>query len=470
VTGLLALAAATLAGVSCDTQARCRPGTLFVHVDLGPFPTADEADVSVSVDGANPMTTALRVPPGATAGGVEVVFPDGYPANKPVMIQVTVKRGSETLAVHGFIVYPVEGCDVFELRFTTFDAVMGTGGAGGSAGGGGAAGTSAVGAAGTAAGGAPGGRGGTGGGAGTGVCVPTGSEDCFNDRDDDCDGTIDCGDSDCAPSAECVPLEPNDGSRIGVAVAPTVACPNGYNEPISIMADLNTGTCAGCSCRPPSVTCSTQVSSFRAYSDCTNGVAGTPELTFSSTQPCTTPSWTGSTLGTIYGVQVSAFMPSVSGSCVASGVATPTPISWSSNSRFCTTSRVSHSGCGAGAACVPVVAQPACAIYDGAHACPSGTIMSFWSTGVSDQRMCGACSCGTGIAGCSSMVLNVGADFSCQTLTQSLSTSRRGCTSMGVNSPGLIFSGTPTPPPCSASAGMLGSIMATGQKTLCCRP
>jgi hypothetical protein len=51
---------------------------------------------------------------------------------------------------------------------------------------------------------------------------------CFNNIDDDCDGRIDCADSDCALTvAQCVALDPTSG-RIGVSAGVGMACPTGY--------------------------------------------------------------------------------------------------------------------------------------------------------------------------------------------------------------------------------------------------
>ena len=95
----VALLAAVAAGLglgigACDKQSSCRPATVFLHVDLGPFTSgASQLDVGVSVDGATVMHTALAVTPGMRTGGIEVQFPEGYPAGRPVMIQVTVQAG-----------------------------------------------------------------------------------------------------------------------------------------------------------------------------------------------------------------------------------------------------------------------------------------------------------------------------------------------------------------------------------------
>ncbi len=224
---------------------------------------------------------------------------------------------------------------------------------------------SAAGVVGRAASPAATGRGGT-----DGTCRPTGAENCFNNYDDDCDGNIDCADSDCTAIAQCAPLDPawrarRDGVRGSRAARPaTRICTRSYPGP-------NAGGCTGCSCRPPAVTCSATVYSFGTATACASATTpGVAELTFSSTQPCTVPSWIGSTQGTIYGVQASTFMVSLAGGCVPSGTPTPSPLTWANTSRFCAASMVGG-GCGGGQVCAPPVAASRCAMFDGAHAVPA---------------------------------------------------------------------------------------------------
>jgi len=45
-------------------------------------------------------------------------------------------------------------------------------------------------------------------------CGPAGEEVCNNGVDDDCDGTIDCDDSDCALVVSCICLVKNESCRI----------------------------------------------------------------------------------------------------------------------------------------------------------------------------------------------------------------------------------------------------------------
>jgi hypothetical protein len=473
--------------VACDKQSSCRPGTVFLHVDLGPFTSgANELDVGVSVDGAIVMHTALAVAPGMHTGGIEVQFPDGYPAGKPVMITVTVNAAGTAIASHTLTVFPADGCEAVDVTLTGSDAATGTGGAGGGGAGGeggtlgGVAGTGGPAGAGGSVGGTfasgrggmgRGGTGGTGGSSGRGgtggACVPIGPENCFNDYDDDCDGKVDCADSDCLSLGQCAAVDP--GGLVGVMVSGLAGCPIGYANVYTLMSGPNVAGCTGCSCRPPAVTCSATVYSFGSATACASAMtAGVQELTFSSTESCTIPSWIGSTQGTIYGVQASTFAVSLAGGCVASGTPTLSPLLWANTSRFCAASQVGG-GCG-DLVCAPTVGAAQCTMFDGAHPCPANTAASYWYTGARDGRTCGACMCGAATgASCSGLALSVGSDFSCSMVTQSVGPGQRKCyAGAGVNSPGLVFSGAPTTPTCVGSSTVSGGITPTGMKTVCC--
>jgi hypothetical protein len=367
---------------------------------------------------------------------------------------------------------------------STGGGVAGRGGAGGGAGtGGGAGGRGGVGGtagtmsrggtSGTA--GTSGGRGGTGGGVGgrggTGpMCVPT-TEFCYNGADDDCDGQTDCADTDCTPIAQCVPLDAA-GARIGVMLPATATCPPNYTDMTALNQTLSGGVCAGCSCRPPTVTsCSATIASYGNAADCANANnPGTPEITFSSTQACTTPNWVGTQFTQVYGIQVGPFQPALSGLCTPQGTGTPGPPTWATSGRFCAATMVGG-GCPNGLSCAPIATPSKCVMWEGLHTCQAGSTTTYWYTGASDTRTCGACTCGgpTGQS-CSGMRVQVGTDYTCSpNITATIASGARYCyPGNGVYSPGIVFTGTPTQPTCSGSAPTMGTLTPTGQRTLCC--
>jgi hypothetical protein len=176
--------------------------------------------------------------------------------------------------------------------------------------------------------------------------------------------------------------------------------------------------------------------------------------------------------GTIWGLQAGVFQPMLSSaSCVAGGTPTLGTASWATTGRFCAATMVG-AGCASGQICVPAATPSKCVMWEGLHTCQAATTTTYWYTGFSDTRACGACTCGgpTGQS-CSGMRIQVGTDYTCgPTVTATVSSGQRSCYSgtSGVYSPGLVFTGSPTQPTCAASAATSGALSPTGQKTLCC--
>ena len=103
---------AAMAGTACEKQSSCRPGTIFVQVEVAPFITANQVDIDVSVGGGAPVHTQLHFPAGTRSGGVEVQFPAGYPSGKSVDITLALSAGSgPVLATRTVHVTPTGDCD-----------------------------------------------------------------------------------------------------------------------------------------------------------------------------------------------------------------------------------------------------------------------------------------------------------------------------------------------------------------------
>jgi hypothetical protein len=516
---LAALLVATLS-VACSKSESCRPGTLFLSVNLGAYAQADKIDVAVTVAGVTTSQMPLTLKAGSgSAGGVEVDFPNGYTSGETVSVTLTLFEGTTELAQQIATVTLAAGCTSLAVDFDQDGGASGTGGnvgagggnggngglpgsggaagnggSGGSPGSGGAAGGKAGaggvgglkgsgGAGGKAGGGGPGtagavgsgGSAGQGGKAGSGGCVKTGPEDCFNGIDDDCDGAIDCADSDCGASvATCVALDPTSG-KIGVS-AGVGSCPSGYPSASPILGGLNPGTCAGCNCTAGPTTCTTTVYGYKDVTTCTSQATGISVGTWkpgAEGAMCqSTVDWTPVGLGgATAGIAIDAFTPNES--CSVSGSPTITVSTWTASLDFCSAAKVGG-GCGTGRVCVPAPPSDAslCELFTGAHACPTGSSGSDWYTGYSGALGCGACGC-TPTGSCNGVTLGYGKNGSCNDIGM-IPGKRSVCFSdptlypmNELMSPSVQILGTATQS-CSASAPVSGTLTPTGRQTLCC--
>jgi hypothetical protein len=504
---MLLLATGALA-TACSKVESCRPGTLFLTVELGPYyATADRLDVDVTLEAAGdaaasaPKHTELTLKPGSRSGGVEVQFPDGYEAGRTAMITLTLFSGGSSLA--GRLVTPVlpPGCGVvMTVDFGVGDAGSGDGSAGaaGSAGTGGGAGTggagggvatggaggAAAGGAGGAAtgkGGAGGGKGGAGGGAAGGAggaaCTATGPENCFDNIDNDCNGKIDCADPACgATVAQCVALDPTSApigllSGVGAGACATA----GYDQTTAIFANPTQLSCTtviagkGCNCAAGPVSCSTTLAGFKTLAECTGDTSsGESAGTFvtGQDQNCTAagvPPWTLDVNGDIFGIGATTFVATPA-DCTPSGTPNVPTYAFGTKATFCATQQVGG-GCSAGQVCVPATgAGGLCQLFNGAKTtCPGGAPAQPYYTGVSGTVTCGACTCGPPVgASCDPVSL--------QTCSGGIDVQSNGrtCVGPGLSRPAVEFSGTPTPAACSPMSAVGGTAAPTGPRTLCC--
>jgi hypothetical protein len=304
-------------------------------------------------------------------------------------------------------------------------------------------------------------------------CVPTGAEDCFNGRDDDCNGAADCADSACAPVAVCVPAP---AGAVGTTVT-TTTCPAGFAAATSgvLNSGLSGGAgCTGCACGAGTVaSCSATVS---LYTDQTSCQAAVPQLQFkiSTVDPdmCPIPYMQGQ----VYGGALSAWAVSTGG-CQPSGAPARTTPMWAASTHFCAAEKVGPTGCAAGSVCMARPAGKACVLLDGAAAtCPAGTAPptpAALYTGFSDLRTCGACACTAAGQSCDGVSVHFGSDYSCGVDYGTLTASSKNClpnNPNGIYVPGFYLKGAPTPPSCAPSSAVSGALTPTGPRTLCCLP
>ena len=203
--------------------------------------------------------------------------------------------------------------------------------------------------------------------------------------------------------------------------------------------------------------CSATISSFGTAADCrTRPTPARPRDRLSSTQACTTPTGWAACSATIYGIQAGAFTPTLTGSCAPQGTPRrpgPPP------GRRPTASarrRWSAAGCADGAGLRARSTSGAkCVMWDGPHACPAATTPTYWYTGFTDTRTCGACTCG---APDRTELLRDAHPASAPT-TPARRTSPPRCRAASATAtratastrPGIVFTGTPTQPTCPGS-------------------
>jgi hypothetical protein len=297
-------------------------------------------------------------------------------------------------------------------------------------------------------------------------CVPTGPEDCSNGIDDDCMNGADCLDPTCG---QCVAVP--QAFTAGLMVGANDVCPPGFTaQETSLFAGLDPGRgCVGnCMCTPNPTTCRGELFIYNTNAECQADSALTGGQMYAGLidSTCTTmPVREGFPGGFRMGNWT------VDQSCAATGVASPSPYSWSSQMKFCA-AVLGTSGCAATEVCVPPVAPvgDACVIASGGAPCPVGFTerMDQWFTGASDTRSCGACGCGASGGSCQFAEIELGSDWSCVDSFSVSQSAPQYCSS--TYSPPAQVGGFPTDPTCTPTSQQTGTVEATGQQTLCCLP
>jgi hypothetical protein len=355
-------------------------------------------------------------------------------------------------------------------------AGTGVAGAGGRGGAGGSAGTGVAGASGRGgAGGGVAGASGRGGSAsgGSGGCAAT-AENCFNYLDDDCDGNIDCMDTDCNAVALCVALDPGQG-QLGVILSdPQAPCPANYTTATTINRGQIDARCSStCGCTPPATSCVAPFYDYPTYPACMADASAQMVGSSSTSFSCTPPNWHADANGYVFGVGVGTITPSYAG-CTATGTSTPTTPTWTATNRFCATA-LRGGGCGNGSVCLPAITnnQQRCVLATGGAACPAGTQRGDWWTGYTGTFSCNPCSCDQPSgASCADVRLAVATSSSCDAASRvaSLASGEHMCAAPNtLYRPSIVMTGAPTIPTCTPQATSSGALTPSGQQTTCCR-
>jgi hypothetical protein len=313
---------------------------------------------------------------------------------------------------------------------------------------------------------------GDGDGDGDGPCVASGAEQCFNGKDDDCNGQADCADSACDPTSMCVP----GGASTGVMVGKDAPCPEGYKASEQVLhKGLSGGGCEGCSC---SVTATTCTASFYAYprgadnnvSECTDDVYNmNGELHYvshfdnTSTDPNDMNCPAQPLVFELGGWRVTTIVPT-DGTCSPAGTSLPETPAWSEHGKLCKPAAVGK-GCEAGQVCAPKLDQPRVCHSDEAVQCASDPAP--WYVNYEDDRTCGSCRCTDGSGGnCADVQVVVGSDWACNVHRGSSGANDKECSYS--YSPPVFLTGTPVNKSCVPTASVSGSLKPTGRVDLCC--
>ncbi|HET7546027.1 MAG TPA: hypothetical protein VFK05_39430 [Polyangiaceae bacterium] len=285
-------------------------------------------------------------------------------------------------------------------------------------------------------------------------------EDCFNGKDDDCDGKVDCQDSDCTPQAMCVP---STSYTFGTPIAVQDACPAKFvGGSTTLHENFHPGNgCTGCTCMPTTTECGPyKVDIFYSTDQCaTYGqlVASYTLTDFTKAclpmsigKPWNAMSWTGN--------------PKFN--CENTGNAKVSTPTWDSDSKFCSTSSAGG-GCSSGNVCVPIPQGSACFLASAGQSCPSQfpTKHTVYD-GYSDTRSC-TCSCKAYDGRCDTMYVK--ASYKASDCSDSFAGGQcyPGSQFMEL---GITFDGAPgAPQTCDATGTLTGSVSATGQRILCCQ-
>jgi hypothetical protein len=222
------------------------------------------------------------------------------------------------------------------------------------------------------------------------------------------------------------------------------------------------------------VNCVATVYDYASYDQCMAGTSPAQVGTYSSGLSCQNPNWhADDPNGYVYGVSVGPFTPMYPG-CNATGTPTAGAPTWALTGRFCATN-LRGGGCGASSVCLPAATSnpTRCAITSGSVSCPAGLQRSDWYTTYTGTFTCNPCACGQPSgASCDNLQLSVGRNASCDAANMfaTLSGSGRVCAPPNtLLDPSIVFTGSPTAPTCVPQNTGSGTLVPSGERTVCCR-
>jgi hypothetical protein len=238
---------------------------------------------------------------------------------------------------------------------------------------------------------------------GTG-CIPK-AEDCTNGDDDDCDGDIDCKDSDCSGTTgafQCSPDTTGGWTVVAFDGSSGAQCPTGYGSPAVVASQPpSLGADCTCNCGSPQLNPCTQGSLAVQFGimQCGGGI-----ITSTVTGACDPLASTVAKNQNQDQPTAKATKLAVKATtCDASATPSDDPLI---NALSCTPTAAAGAGCPGQAACIPKASSGSvCIQHAGDMACPAGGPMQKHlvaaPTDIQDKRTCGACACTSTATSCS---------------------------------------------------------------------
>ena len=306
------------------------------------------------------------------------------------------------------------------------------------------------------------------------------NEDCTNGIDDDSDGKVDCGDSDCGVLYECAVAVPAGWDPFWVIDTAyqepsQTLCPDGHPATVLFAEPATTTTCSACTCSYSGATCSAPKFQCDYFSSST--CAGGDVLYQSNTTNCyplpNVPQ--GGNFGSCKIIASPAVLNA--GTCTGGASTVTGPPAFTKELRLCSTSDAQGKGCSLGDACGPkkpgiLSAARTCIAQAGAAACPMGWAASNevgFESGA-DGRTCSNCGCNTSSVTCSGGKVTMYGDNGCANSTKVLSALQQCVTNIPImfQASANFVLGTPNSGTCT-QATPSGSVQTTGPHTICCR-
>jgi hypothetical protein len=123
-------------------------------------------------------------------------------------------------------------------------------------------------------------------------------------------------------------------------------------------------------------------------------------------------------------------------------------------------------GCQSGQMCVAKPNGGQVCIETSDKTCPHDTTPQTWNRDYDDSRRCGACTCSTNGGDCSAIAVELGSDWTCGSIDDTLHDGQKNC-ALTATEPYAIMSGSSSIS-CTVAAPVLGSLEATSPLDLCC--